>query len=208
MEVIKAKVNERLLSKADRLFTGTLDGRMIEILQNARRAGATEVHIINSDGQITVRDNGQGIADFGALLDLGKSGWDDNMENAEDPAGVGVFCLAPREVCIASGHKKAVVQSKGWTGAPVQVLATDESVKGTTLVFQDERKRTTACHTRTGRSPEAQRPTHTAGHGADPVVAGPGHRIPASGPCLLSTWEMNFGDDNSYLDHGGFNCVC
>ena len=62
MEVIQARVNERLLSKADRLFTGTLDGRIIEILQNARRAGATEVHIINSDGRVTVRDNGQGIS--------------------------------------------------------------------------------------------------------------------------------------------------
>jgi len=138
MEVIKARVNERLLLKAERLFTGTLDGRIIEILQNARRAGATEVHIINSDGQVTVRDNGQGIADCGALLDLGKSGWDDPTENAEDPAGVGVFCLAPREVEICSGSKKTVIQDKGWTGAPVQVLATEEPVKGTVVVFRDE----------------------------------------------------------------------
>ncbi len=99
-QYICAKVSKRLLSKADRLFTGTLDGRMIEILQNARRAGATEVHIINSDGQVTVRDNGQGIADFATLLDLGKSGWDESMESVEDPAGVGVFCLgACRETC-------------------------------------------------------------------------------------------------------------
>lgn len=137
MEVIKAKVNERLLSKAARLFTGTLDGRVIEILQNARRAGATEVHIINSDGRVTVRDNGQGITDFGALLDLGKSGWDDNTENAEDPAGVGVFCLAPRDVEIRSGNKQAVITAKGWTGEPVAVLSTRTSVQGTRLVFED-----------------------------------------------------------------------
>ena len=43
MQTIQAKVSKRLLSKADRLFTGTLDGRVIEVLQNARRAGATEV---------------------------------------------------------------------------------------------------------------------------------------------------------------------
>jgi len=42
METIQAKVNPKLLSKATRLFTGALDGRIIEILQNARRAGATE----------------------------------------------------------------------------------------------------------------------------------------------------------------------
>ena len=42
METIQAKVNPRLLGKANRLFTGTIEGRIIEILQNARRAGATD----------------------------------------------------------------------------------------------------------------------------------------------------------------------
>ncbi len=138
MQVIQAKVNERLLSKAERLFTGAVEGRIIEILQNARRAGATEVHIINRDGQVTVRDNGRGIADFAALLDLGKSGWDDPTEHAEDPAGVGVFCLAPRQVCITSGDKKVVVKGKGWTGEPVEVVAADRICKGTELIFGDQ----------------------------------------------------------------------
>jgi len=138
MEVIQAQVNPRLLSKAQRLFTGTLEGRVIEILQNARRAGASEVRITNQDGHVTVEDDGRGIGDFSALLDLGRSGWDESLEDAEDPAGVGVFCLAPREVCIASGDKKVVIKDKGWTGEPVQVAATNESVKGTTIAFQDE----------------------------------------------------------------------
>ena len=80
MKTIHARVNTRLLSKASRLFTGTLEGRVIEILQNARRAGATEVHIINKDGFITVCDNGRGIEDFSKLLDLGGSQWDDDFE--------------------------------------------------------------------------------------------------------------------------------
>ncbi len=138
MQIIRAQVSKRLLSKAERLFTGAVDGRIIEILQNARRAGATEVHIINSSGQVTVRDNGRGIEDFAALLDLGRSGWDDRTEYAEDPAGVGVFCLAPREVTIASGDKKVVVKGNGWTGEPVEVLAADRTCKGTELVFGDQ----------------------------------------------------------------------
>ncbi len=76
METIQAKANPKLLSKASRLFTGTLDGRIIEILQNARRAGATEVEITNKDGFVTVQDNGSGIEDFSTLLDLGNSDWD------------------------------------------------------------------------------------------------------------------------------------
>jgi hypothetical protein len=138
MQIIRAQVSKRLLSKAERLFTGAVEGRIIEILQNARRAGATEVHIINSSGQVTVCDNGRGIEDFAALLDLGKSGWNDRTEYAEDPAGVGVFCLAPREVTIASGDKKVVVKGNGWTGEPVEVLVANRPCEGTELVFDDQ----------------------------------------------------------------------
>jgi hypothetical protein len=139
MQVIKACVNERLLQKADRLFTGTLDGRIIEILQNARRAGATEVRISNKDGLITVQDNGSGIEDFQKLLDLGGSGWGEAMEAGEDPAGVGLFSLAPREVTILSGNRKTIIDKDGWTGKPVEVTQTSEAIKGTVVKFKDEK---------------------------------------------------------------------
>jgi len=137
METIKAQVSQTL-SKATRLFTGSLAGRIIEILQNARRAGATEVHITNQDGSVTVHDNGHGIEDFAKLLDLGNSGWDQGTEEAEDPAGVGVFCLAPREVEIHSGHKSIVITEEAWTGESVLVQTAKESVPGTMLQFNDE----------------------------------------------------------------------
>jgi hypothetical protein len=136
--VIHAKVNAKLLSKANRLFTGTLDGRIIEILQNARRAGATEVTITNQDGLVTVRDNGSGIDDFAKLLDLGDSDWEQAMEEAEDPAGVGVFCLAPRKVGICSGRKKLVITKDGWTGTAMELNQIENRVCGTELVFADE----------------------------------------------------------------------
>jgi len=138
METIQAKVSKRLLSKADRLFTGTLDGRIIEILQNARRAGATEVTITNEKGLVTVRDNGCGIEDFSKLLDLGDSDWDEALEKAEDPAGVGVFCLAPRKVTMSSKGKKIVISKDGWTGKPIQLTKVDDPDKGTVLTFADE----------------------------------------------------------------------
>jgi len=138
MKTIKARVSQKLLSKATRLFTGTLAGRIIEILQNARRAGATQVHITNHEGSVTVCDNGHGIEDFAKLLDLGNSDWDQNMDEAEDPAGVGVFCLAPREVEISSGHKSVVITEKAWTGEPVPVQAIDSFICGMKLQFVDE----------------------------------------------------------------------
>jgi hypothetical protein len=138
MQTIQAKVNPRLLSKASRLFTGKFEGRIIEILQNARRAGATEVVITNSEGHISVRDNGKGIDDFSRLLDLGGSGWDDTVENSEDPAGVGLFCLAPREVTIRSNSKMVVLGGTGWTGSPVEIQDDPDPIQGTLLIFQDD----------------------------------------------------------------------
>ena len=138
MQTIQAMVNPRLLSKANRLFTGTLEGRIIEILQNARRAGATKVEITNQDGYVIVRDNGEGVDDFSRLLDLGGSGWEQALESSEDPAGVGLFCLAPRQVTIRSNGRIATISGDGWTGAPVEIQKDPEPVQGTILRFQDE----------------------------------------------------------------------
>jgi hypothetical protein len=138
-QTICAKVNPRLLSKADRLFTGAVEGRIIEILQNARRARATEVRITNKNNLVTVQDNGSGIDDFQKLLDLGGSGWDEKLEAGEDPVGVGLFSLAPREVTIVSKFKKIVISKDGWTGEPVEVTKSDEFVRGTKIAFEDEK---------------------------------------------------------------------
>ncbi|MCP4708399.1 MAG: hypothetical protein GY869_07235 [Planctomycetes bacterium] len=137
-ETICAQVNPRLLSKADRLFTGTVEGRVIEILQNARRSGATEVRITNEKGFVTAKDNGSGITDFQKLLDLGGSNWNQSIEAGEDPAGVGLFSLAPREVTIVSGSKKLVIDQDGWTGKPIPVEKVRPATKGTCLKFKDE----------------------------------------------------------------------
>jgi hypothetical protein len=138
MKTIKAKVNKRLLEKVDRFFTGTLTGRVIEILQNARRAGATCVKITNAKGWVTVRDNGRGIGDFSRLLDMGGSGWGEGVEKSEDPAGVGLFCLAPREVRIRSRGRAVTINKAGWTGELVEVKGAPSPRAGTVLKFQDE----------------------------------------------------------------------
>lgn len=144
MKTIHAMVNTRLLRKASRLFTGTLEGRVIEILQNTRRAGATEVHITNTGGIVTVQDNGRGIEDFSKLLDLGGSDWDGALEASEDPAGVGIFCLAPRDVTVRSNGRMATIKRDGWTGAPVEVTDGSAPVTGTMLEFRDEAWNSTA----------------------------------------------------------------
>lgn len=70
-ETVRGKVNYALLDKADRLFRKDDAGIWTEILQNARRAGATSVDVTVQPGGttenhcvITVHDNGHGIEDF------------------------------------------------------------------------------------------------------------------------------------------------
>ena len=70
-------------------------------------------------------------------MELGDSNWDDGLEAAEDPAGVGLFCLAPREVTVRSRGKKMHIKAAGWTGTVVEV-SDDELIEGTELSFDDE----------------------------------------------------------------------
>ncbi len=138
MTTIQACVNPRLLTKASRLFTGTLEGRITELLQNARRAGAKHVEITNENGVVTVRDDGCGIDDFAKLLDLGGSGWEEDFQASEDPAGVGLFCLAPRAATIHSNGRMVQISDEGWHGAPVEVLPDPDPVPGTIVQFEDD----------------------------------------------------------------------
>ena len=93
METIQARVSKQLLAKASRLFTGTLDGRIIEILQNARRAGASEVLITSEDGKVTVVESTRIKRQEVAIVETANEG------------RIGVRC-APRkdEVAIALGR--------------------------------------------------------------------------------------------------------
>lgn len=65
-----------------------------ELLQNARRAEASEVRveIDTRAGVVTVTDNGHGVIDPEDLLNIGKSEWNEGVR-AERPAGMGLFSV-------------------------------------------------------------------------------------------------------------------
>lgn len=140
---IMAKVHQGILSKADRLFRNDDAGVWIELLQNARRAGATRVDVSIEENQtrpgtcnIMIHDNGAGISDFQTLLNLGGSGWDGETQIKEDPAGMGFFALCRSEVHVHSGNKvidlsPAVFLGKG----AAQMHEVAETVPGTRICF-------------------------------------------------------------------------
>jgi hypothetical protein len=74
-----------VFSKADKVLA--------ELMQNARRAKATQVHFSfspeNSVPTLTVEDNGTGITDLQNLLTIAESGWDEKTIAEERSFGLG-----------------------------------------------------------------------------------------------------------------------
>lgn len=103
---IHASVGQSIIHKATRLFAGCVADALHELLQNARRGGATrvDIHRLDRDHRtiLRVRDDGRGITDPTKLLALGDSGWESDIVSSEDPAGMGIFSLAGRHVVIRS----------------------------------------------------------------------------------------------------------
>src|SRR5437868_241643 len=97
-ETIRGEVSQDLLQKADRLFLNSDASVWTELLQKSRRAGATCVEIridelSEKQCLVTISDNGKGVSNFRNLVILGKSGWDQETDKKEDPAGMGLFAL-------------------------------------------------------------------------------------------------------------------
>lgn len=98
-----ASVAQNAISKVTRLFNASLDDIFAELIQNARRAGATSVLIDHVDHEtlgpaIRFSDNGWGLKDPQSLFTLGQSAWNGATIIAEDAAGMGFFSLAGRTI--------------------------------------------------------------------------------------------------------------
>jgi hypothetical protein len=83
-----------------------------ELIQNARRAGATRVCIDHDQttGTLTVDDDGAGIEDFQTLLTFAASGWSAEVATSERPYGMGFMAAiyAASQVEITSRGKRLV----------------------------------------------------------------------------------------------------
>jgi hypothetical protein len=148
-ETICGRVNAAILDKADRLFRNDDAGIWTELLQNARRAGATTLDIsieeLNPDRgpcRITVQDNGRGIENFQGLLTLGGSNWNPETHLREDPAGMGFFSLCRSEVEVRSGNRAVTITPAVFMGkCEAAVMDSCEFVPGTRLHFVRESTR-------------------------------------------------------------------
>jgi hypothetical protein len=142
---IRPSVSPQTITKVTRLFNGTIEDILNELLQNSRRANASWIGIVHETTElgttVTVSDNGSGIADPAQMLALGDSGWGVEIAATEDPAGMGVFSLAGTETAIISrsaGSPRgwtASIPADGWTGdQDIAVREVDVEI-GTTIRF-------------------------------------------------------------------------
>lgn len=106
---VQVKVNERGALRNGRYAFTDKFTLISELIQNARRAGASEVSISYDDAskRLVVADNGTGIEDFQSLLHFNASGWNESTTQAEHPFGLGFSkCLyAASHVHITSRGK-------------------------------------------------------------------------------------------------------
>src|SRR3546814_9901977 len=61
---------------------------------------------------LAIVDDGAEIEDSSVFLALGRSGWGDDIARREDPAGMGVFSLAGRDVEVRSCPRST---GDGWS---------------------------------------------------------------------------------------------
>ncbi len=143
---IATAVAPETIARVTRLFNNTAHDVICELLQNARRAGASLIEVTiqtaGADTFLHVTDDGHGIADPAAVLTLGRSGWSDDTRRAEDPAGMGVFSLAGRDVIIRSFSKPdrqgwmAHIPAAAWeTSRPIAV-SSDPIARGTAITVR------------------------------------------------------------------------
>ncbi|MEP7341675.1 MAG: hypothetical protein ABI977_28340 [Acidobacteriota bacterium] len=90
----------RLRLGIKRAFTGDISEILSELFQNSQRAGARNVQIITDDRGFIYQDDGRGLrneADFEAIVKLGESGWDQRVEEEQQPMGLGIHSLLAHE---------------------------------------------------------------------------------------------------------------
>ena len=91
---IRASIDQEAISRVSSFFNAGLEDILTETLQNARRAGASTIDIKMSDGVVNISDDGRGIADPQSILAFGRSDWEFEQVQRENPAGMGFYALA------------------------------------------------------------------------------------------------------------------
>lgn len=138
MEAVRIEINEgNLIGYLRNAFTSKFT-YIAELMQNARRAGASKVEITYDEEKqrLTVSDDGCGISDMQALFSVAESGWGEDVQSAEPPYGVGFLSalFQSESVRIHSGCTELAFDTESALGLKYLPTETVEvEVKGTVV---------------------------------------------------------------------------
>lgn len=108
---------------------------LTEAMQNARRAGATEIRFMvnKATNGLTIEDDGTGVGNFADLLTVAQSGWDETIQTAERPFGVGFLSvlLAGTGGVVESGTTRMEWDSEALMAGGEATFTEIPAVKGT-----------------------------------------------------------------------------
>lgn len=129
-QTVAIKVNQNKLMANLKFSFSNKHTILGEILQNARRAGATFVKLntVVDSNELVIVDNGKGISDFQNLFSVAESGWDVETLQKEKPFGMGwLSCLYGSDNIYVesnnhfiSGNSQEIIG-----GAGIEVYETD-----------------------------------------------------------------------------------
>lgn len=139
MDTVQVRINEEGTLRNQRFAFSDRFTLVTELLQNARRAGATLIEVSHDPVSRTlrVRDNGHGIDDFGKLLAFNESGWGEALRAEEHPFGAGFSrCLyaATRCTVISRGRQIAFDTAAALARCEIPVEETDYGPEMGTII--------------------------------------------------------------------------
>ena len=135
---IRGAIGPKVLAKSHELFRQDLKTILQELFQNARRAGAATIAVEHlrgpEGGSLTIRDDGQGVADFQVLLTFGDSRWEERLDLGENAAGMGFFAVAARGALVRSRGQRVSLEPAVFRGeAEACVLSDPTAPDGTEI---------------------------------------------------------------------------
>lgn len=130
-------INER---NALKLLADAFSNRttfLAELMQNARRAGASYIKFLydHASNTLVVDDDGCGIDDFGVLLRLCESGWGEAVQESDAPYGVGFLsAIMASEHFEVAGKRGTLVADTDQLLAGHPAMVTSNAVVGGTRI--------------------------------------------------------------------------
>jgi hypothetical protein len=135
---VAVRINEGKLLQNLRYAFSNRYSIVTELMQNARRAGASYV-VVEYDAKaetLTVRDDGCGIEHFQKLFTFGESGWDESLVASETPFGLGFTkSLYAAKTCTVQSRGRAISFETAQALAQQPIAVTSVPTSGETTVI-------------------------------------------------------------------------